>query len=53
MIVAFGLFSVVVGTIVACVAERFPTHVEALETGAGVLLVGGFALTGYALPFLL
>jgi hypothetical protein len=53
MIVALGLLTVFIGAAVACMAERFPAHVEALETGAGALLVGGLALTGYALPVLL
>jgi hypothetical protein len=53
MIAAAGLLSVFVGAGVAYVAERFPAYVEALETGAGVLLIGGLALTGYALPVLL
>jgi hypothetical protein len=50
---AVGLFSVVVGAVVAYVSERFPTHVESLETGAGFLLLSGLALSGYALPAIL
>ena len=52
MIAVLGLVSVVAGGAVAYFAERFPAQVEALETGAGVLLLGGFALWGSALPIL-
>jgi hypothetical protein len=48
-----GLFSVAVGAVVAYASERFPAHVEAVETGAGFLLLSGFALTGYMLPAML
>jgi len=48
-----GVLSVVTGAAVAYFAERFPARVEALETGAGFLLIGGFALTGCALPVVL
>lgn len=50
MAVAMGLLSIVIGAAVAYAAERFPAYVEALETGAGVLLIAGFALAGFALP---
>jgi ABC-type Fe3+ transport system permease subunit len=45
-----GLLSVMVGAVVAYASERFPAHVESLETGAGFLLLSGLALSGYALP---
>ena len=47
---AIGLLSIMVGAVVACASERFPAHVAVLETGAGFLLISGFALTGFALP---
>jgi hypothetical protein len=50
---AVGLFSVVVGAVVAYASERFPAHVESLETGAGFLLISGLALSGYAMPAML
>jgi hypothetical protein len=50
---AVGLLSVVVGAVVAYASERFPAHVESLETGAGFLLLSGLALSGYALPAVL
>jgi len=48
-----GLLSVALGGVIACAARRFPAHVEALETGAGALLIGGLVLAGCALPVLL
>ena len=48
-----GLLSVTIGAVVACLAERFPAHIEALETGAGALLLGGLALASCALPVII
>jgi len=45
-----GLFSVTGGTVVAYFAARFPARIEVIETAAGALLLGGFALIGCALP---
>jgi hypothetical protein len=53
MLGAVSLISVVLGTVGAVVAERFPAYLEAIETGAGVLLIGGFALAGSFLPVVL
>ena len=53
MIAAVGLLSFMVGAVVAYAAERFPGHIESLETGAGFLLISGLALSGYALPAML
>jgi hypothetical protein len=50
MVSAFSLLSVVLGGTLAYVAERYPAHVETLETSAGALLIGGLALLGSALP---
>jgi hypothetical protein len=50
MIIAVGLLSFTVGTVIAYAAQRFPAHVESLETGAGFLLISGLALSGYAMP---
>jgi hypothetical protein len=49
MIGVTGLFSVVIGAIVAYASDRHPSHIEALETVAGLLVLGGFAAAGYAL----
>jgi hypothetical protein len=59
MVGAVGLLSVTVGAVVEFLADRvrvlsrFPAHIVALETGAGILLIGGFALTSSALPVIL
>ena len=45
-----GLISVMVGGVIAYVAERFPDHIEVLQTAGGLLLIGGFGLIGYAMP---
>ena len=50
MVAVVSVISVVLGAGVAYFAERFPAHVEALETSAGVLLIGGLALMGTGLP---
>jgi hypothetical protein len=44
-----GLFSVVIGAVVAYAADRHPSYIETLETAAGILVLGGFSLAGYAL----
>ena len=49
MIAIVGLFSVVTGATVAYASDRFPSRREALETAAGVLVLGGFSVAGYAL----
>jgi hypothetical protein len=53
MVTTVGLLGVMAGTVVAYVSGRFPAHVEALETGAGMMLIAGLALTTYALPTIL
>jgi hypothetical protein len=45
-----GLLSVLAGGALAYFAERLPAQIELLETAAGVLVLGGFALAGYAMP---
>jgi len=52
MAATLGLLSVVTGTVIACLSKRFPARIEALETGAGLLLIAGFALIGFTLPAL-
>jgi hypothetical protein len=42
-----------IGAVVAYASDRFPAHVESLETGAGFLLISGLALSSYALPAIL
>ena len=53
MVGSCSLISVVLGATLAYVADRFPAHVEALETSASALLIGGLALLGSALPTML
>ena len=53
MIGVIGLIVILTGATTACTGERFPKHVEMLETVAGVLLLGGLALCGTSLPAIL
>ena len=51
-----GIVSLINGTygvVTAYLAERLPARAEAIETGAGFLLIGGFMLIGSALPVVL
>ena len=48
-----GLLSVMTGAAFAYSAKRFPAHIEALETGAGALLLSGLALTSCGLPIII
>lgn len=50
MIALISLASVVTGVVLACMAERYPAHVETIETGAGVLLIAGLATLGSGFP---
>lgn len=47
-----GLLSVMVGAVVAYAADRFPAVTETLETVAGIMVLGGLAVAGYALSTL-
>lgn len=47
-----SLISIALGGAAAYFADRFPKHMEAIETGAGVLLISGLALIGVALPII-
>jgi hypothetical protein len=53
MIATLSLIGIASGTAAAFFAGRFPAYAEALQTGAGVLLIGGLALLGSALPAVL
>ena len=53
MIAAVSVISVVLGAGVAYFADRYPAHIEKLETSAGVLLIAGLALMGSGLPAVL
>jgi hypothetical protein len=49
MIGITGLFSVMVGAIISYVSERCPSHIEAFETAAAILVLGGFCAAVYGL----
>jgi hypothetical protein len=48
-----GLVIVMFGGVTAYIAERFPAHIETLQTAGGLLLIGGFALVGCDLPIMI
>lgn len=50
MLPAAGLLSVIAGVVGACLARRWPAHAQRIETAAGALMLGGFALVGWAMP---
>jgi hypothetical protein len=53
MLAIIGILTVLSGAVLACTSRRFPAHVRAIEIGAGVLLMCGFALASCALPIML
>lgn len=53
MLAICSLVSLALGATTAVVAERYPDHVDRLETVAGLLLIGGLGLIGAGLPVLL
>jgi hypothetical protein len=53
MIAAISAISFVLGATVAYVANGYPDYLAAIETVAGILLIGGLALLGYALEAIL
>jgi hypothetical protein len=53
MIAICSVVSLVLGGTIAALSERYPVHVEVLETAAGVLLIGGLGLIGAGLPILI
>ena len=50
MLAAAGLLSAITGVVAACLARRWPAYAQSIETTAGALLLGGFALVGWAMP---
>lgn len=50
MIGTLGLFGTLASAVIGQVAQRLPAHTEALETGAGFLLIAGLAFIACALP---
>jgi hypothetical protein len=53
MLAAVGILSVLGGAVLASTSGRFPAHVRAIEIGAGLLVICGFALASCALPIML
>src|ERR1700743_3355063 len=49
MICLLGIFGVVLGVIVASMADRQPQREARMEMLGGLLLIAGFALLGYSL----
>jgi hypothetical protein len=49
MICGLSSISLMLGTAIAYTAKGYPKHRAAIETVAGVLLIGGLGLLGYAL----
>jgi hypothetical protein len=50
MIGAISLIGILLGGGAAYFADRIPAYRDAIETGAGLALIGGLALLGSALP---
>jgi hypothetical protein len=42
-----------IGAILAYASDRHPSYLEVFETAAGLLVLGGFAVAGYALSTLI
>jgi len=53
MITGLSTISLILGTAIAYLASSYPKHQAAIETLAGVLLLGGLALMGYTLEAVL
>jgi hypothetical protein len=49
MVLLLGMAGVVLGTVIAGVADRRPRHQATMETIGGLLLMAGFALLGHSL----
>jgi hypothetical protein len=50
IIASISCAGVIAGAAAAVAAKCFPAYVEGIETGAGILMVGGLLLLGSALP---
>jgi len=51
MVAAASVISLLLGTALACTAERVPSHIALMEGSGGALLLAGFAMIGACLPF--
>ena len=53
MISGLSVIGLMLGTAIACMAKDYPKHRAAVETVAGILLIGGLGLLGYVLEVIL
>ncbi len=51
MAAGVSAISVILGAAIAVTANGRPRHREVMETVAGILIIAGFALLGYALEY--
>ena len=49
MVAICSIVYVTLGATIAFLAHRYPRHRERIEAVAGIILLGGFGLLGYAL----
>ena len=53
MLLSAGMITTVIGMVIADRAGRFPAYNETLEILAGVLMIGGLGIVGFALQSIL
>jgi hypothetical protein len=53
MICGLSTISLVLGTAIAYMASGLPKHQATVEIAAGILLIGGLGMLGYALEVVL
>jgi hypothetical protein len=53
MLGAAGVFGVMAGMAGSFFASRVPNRAETIQTAAGIVLLGGFALVGWAMPVMM
>jgi uncharacterized membrane protein len=53
MLGAAGVFGVIAGMAGSFLASWLPARAEAVQTAAGIVLLGGFALVGWAMPVMM
>jgi hypothetical protein len=53
MICGLSVISLMLGSAIACMAKNYPKHRAAVETVAGILLIGGLGSLGNVLEVIL
>jgi hypothetical protein len=53
MLGAAGVFGVMAGMAGSFFASWLPARAETIQTVAGIILLGGFALVGWAMPVMM